>query len=123
MEDIDVINHRLEVLETTAQQMYAEKMIMQGQINALYVTVDGLKQYIGDLERKLSEKADVTDIKVVTRSEIIKKINDSKSVGMDCKVGVSLNGRGVAESLVEQTADAIKISANDIQGVRTNETN
>ncbi|MCU5599099.1 hypothetical protein [Bacillus wiedmannii] len=82
---------------------------MQGQIKALSVTVDGLKQYIGDLERKLSEKVDVTDIKqVVTRSEIIKKIGDSKSVGMDCKVGVSLDGRVVAESIFEHTADSIQ---------------
>ncbi|MEK4581771.1 hypothetical protein [Bacillus sp. FSL R12-0074] len=53
MEDKDVINHRLEVLETTAQQMYAEKMIMQGRINALNENVDSLKKYIGDLELKV----------------------------------------------------------------------
>ncbi|MBK5474332.1 hypothetical protein JFU54_28525 [Bacillus sp. TH19] len=83
-----------------------------------------MRNYVGDLERKLSEKADVTDIKqVVTRSEIIKQINDSKSVGMDSAVRVSLDGKVMVESVVEQTADAIKISANDIQGARKNETN
>lgn len=39
---------------------------------------------------------------------IIKKINDSKSVGMDFKVGISLDGKVVAESIVEHTADSIQ---------------
>ncbi|WP_215591360.1 hypothetical protein [Bacillus mycoides] len=56
MEDKDVINHRLEALETTVKQMYAEKMVTQGQINALSVTVDGLKNYIGDLEMMVKNK-------------------------------------------------------------------
>ncbi|WP_267379416.1 hypothetical protein [Bacillus sp. GM_Baccil_2] len=115
------IDHRLLMLETTVQQMANEKEGMQGQINSLSETVDSLKQYVSDLERKLSAKADVTDIQVVTRSEIIKKINDSKSVGMDCKVGVSLDGLFVAESVVEQTTDSFKMSVNDIKGVDTNE--
>ncbi|MFP3414983.1 hypothetical protein SB773_25995 [Bacillus sp. SIMBA_074] len=122
MEDIVVINHRLEVLETTAQQMYVEKMVIQGAINSLNETVDGLKKYVSHLEHKLSEKVDVTDIKVVTRSEIIKKINDSKSVGMDCKVGVSIDGIVVAESVVKQITGGYKMSATNINGVKTNET-
>ncbi|MFP3607346.1 hypothetical protein SB753_36435, partial [Paraburkholderia sp. SIMBA_053] len=68
------------------------------------------------------EKVDVTDIKVVTRSEIIKKINDSKSVGMDCKVGVSIDGIVVAESVVKQITGGYKMSATNINGVKTNET-
>ncbi|MGE1105897.1 hypothetical protein ACQJ2X_07590 [Bacillus wiedmannii] len=56
MEDKDVINHRLEVLETTAQQMYMEKMIMQGKINTLSETVDTLRKYVGDLEKRLLQR-------------------------------------------------------------------
>lgn len=56
MEDMDVINHRLETLETTAQQMSVEKMAMQGAINCLAETVDSLKKYIGDLEMMVRNK-------------------------------------------------------------------
>ncbi|MFA2694565.1 hypothetical protein [Bacillus mycoides] len=56
MDGMDVINNRLESLETTAQQMYVEKMVMQGQINVLSETVDGLKNYIDDLELKVRNK-------------------------------------------------------------------
>ena len=37
---------------------------------------------------------------------------------MDCKVGVSLDGKVVAESIVEQTTDGFKITATDIKGVK-----
>ncbi|WP_413575216.1 hypothetical protein [Bacillus thuringiensis] len=57
---------------------------------------------------------------VIKQSEVIKKINDSKSVGMDCKVGVSLNGRVVAESIVEHIADSIQ--GRVIKGSEINET-
>lgn len=123
MGDKDVINHRLEVLESTARQMGVDKMVMQGKITHLFETVDSLKKYVSDLEKKLSEKVGVTDIKqVVKQSEIIKQINEISSVGMDSAVRISLDGKVMAESFVEQTTDAIKISATDIKGVRTNET-
>lgn len=83
--------------------------------------MEGLNRKVSMLEETLATKADITHVQLINKqSEIIKKINDSKSVGMD-KVGVSLDGRVVAESIVEQTIDSIKISANDIEGVRTNE--
>ncbi|PGR97603.1 hypothetical protein [Bacillus thuringiensis] len=53
MEDINVINHRLLMLETTVQQMANKEMIMQGKINSLSETVDVLKQYVNDLEQKV----------------------------------------------------------------------
>lgn len=53
MEDINVINHRLLMLETAVQQMANKEMIMQGQINSLSETVDVLKQYVNDLEQKV----------------------------------------------------------------------
>ncbi|PED73076.1 hypothetical protein CON97_05580 [Bacillus pseudomycoides] len=115
---MDVIKHRLENLETTVQQMYADKMAIQATINNLNKTVDSLKNVICDLEKELSGKVNVTDIQqVIKRSEVIKKINDSPSIGMDSAVRISLDGMVVAESVVEHTTDAIKISANDINGV------
>ncbi|MBL3785561.1 hypothetical protein IRV21_25840 [Bacillus cereus] len=53
MEDVNVINHRLLMLEATIQQMANKEMIMQGQINSLSETVDVLKQYVNDLEQKV----------------------------------------------------------------------
>ncbi|WP_215571974.1 hypothetical protein [Bacillus mycoides] len=42
---------------------------------------------------------------------------------MDSKISILLDGKVLAESIVEQTTDAIKISGNDSKGVRINETN
>ncbi|MCU4880402.1 hypothetical protein [Bacillus cereus] len=53
MEDVNVINHRLLMLEATIQQMANKEMIMQGQINSLSETVDVLKKYVNDLEQKV----------------------------------------------------------------------
>ena len=53
MEDVNVINHRFLMLETTIQQMANKEMIMQGQINSLSETVYVLKQYVNDLEQKV----------------------------------------------------------------------
>ncbi|KXY79870.1 MULTISPECIES: hypothetical protein [Bacillus] len=53
MEDINAINHRLLMLEATVEQMANEKVIMQGRINYLSETVDGLKQCVNDLEQKV----------------------------------------------------------------------
>ncbi|MGH0939923.1 hypothetical protein ACQVTS_00975 [Bacillus mycoides] len=73
------------------------------------------------LEEGLATKADITHVQLINKqSEIIKKINDSKSVGMDCKVGVSLDGRVVAESIVERTADSIR--GRVVKGSEINET-
>ncbi|WP_431522314.1 hypothetical protein [Bacillus thuringiensis] len=145
-----MINHRLLTLETTVQQMANKEMIMQGQINCLNDTVDGLKQYVNDLQRDnegliqtlkcvsvsvealgkkvnmlengLAMKADKTHVQQINeQSEIIKKINGSKSLGMDSKVSISLDGKVTLESIVEQKTNAIKVSVNDIKGVKTKE--
>ncbi|HDR7529935.1 TPA: hypothetical protein QCX69_001019 [Bacillus anthracis] len=92
----------------------------------LKIQVTGLEQTIVDLVRRvtmleagLATKADITHIQeIVKESLVIKKIDDSKSVEMDCKVGVSLDGKVVAESIVEQTTDGFKITATDIKGVK-----
>ncbi|OTW45021.1 hypothetical protein BK699_28070 [Bacillus thuringiensis serovar mexicanensis] len=113
-------------------------------------TVDGLKQYVNDLQRDnegliqtlkcvsvsvealgkkvnmlengLAMKADKTHVQQINeQSEIIKKINGSKSLGMDSKVSISLDGKVTLESIVEQKTNAIKVSVNDIKGVKTKE--
>ncbi|MEB9684600.1 hypothetical protein BK742_26180 [Bacillus thuringiensis serovar pingluonsis] len=94
----------------------------------LKIQVTGLEQTIVDLVRRvtmleaeLATEADITHIQeIVKESLVIKKIDDSKSVGMDCKVGVSLDGRVVAKSVVEHTADSIQGCV--IKGSEINET-
>ncbi|WP_255295757.1 hypothetical protein [Bacillus pseudomycoides] len=71
----------------------------------------------------MEEKVNVTDIQqVIKRSEVIKKINESPSDGMDSTVRISLDGMVVEKSIVEHNTDVIKMIATDIKGVRTNET-
>ncbi|OUA91273.1 hypothetical protein BK704_35455 [[Bacillus thuringiensis] serovar konkukian] len=89
------------------------------QVTGLQQTIEELKKRVTMLEGGLATKADITHVQeIVKQSMVIKKIDDSKSVGMDCKVGVSLDGRVVAESVVKQTTDGFKISATDIKGVK-----
>lgn len=76
--------------------------VLAGKIYELERVVDNLEKtvYILSTEiREISKKAN-------TGAEIIKQINDSKSVGMDSKVFISLDGRVTLESIVEQTADS-----------------
>lgn len=57
MEDKDVINHRLQVLESMVQQMTNEKLIAQGGINALNNTIHDLNilsKRVASLEQKVS---------------------------------------------------------------------
>ncbi|MGE6682810.1 hypothetical protein ACQKFI_29010 [Bacillus thuringiensis] len=91
------------------------------QVVGLRQTIEDLVKRVNMLEENLAMKADINHVrKIAEQSVIIKKINDSKSVGMDCKVGVSLDGRVVAESIVEHTADSIKCGV--IKGSEINET-
>lgn len=84
-------------------------------------SVEALSRKVNMLEEGLATKADITHDQLINKqSEIIKKINDSKSVGVDRKVGVSLDGRVVAESIVEHTADSIQ--GRVVKGSEINET-
>ncbi|QRY15666.1 hypothetical protein JTF64_27490 [Bacillus cereus] len=92
------------------------------QVTGLQQTIEGLERRVTMLEAGLATKADITHVReIVKGSVVIKKINDSKSVGMDCKVGISLDGRVVAESIVEHTADSIhvrEIKGSEINGTK-----
>ncbi|HDR7784943.1 hypothetical protein ABR776_27255 [Bacillus cereus] len=77
-----------------------------------------LSRRVNVLEEGLAAKVDVLHVRqMIKQSEVIKKINESESVGMDCKVFIALDGKVSLESIVKQTTDSIKISANDIKGV------
>ncbi len=92
------------------------------QVTGLEQTIVDLVQRVTMLEAGLATKADITHIQQINKqSEIIKKINGSKSVGMDSKVSISLDGKVTLESIVEQKTNAIKVSVNDINGVKTKE--
>ncbi|MGG0257961.1 hypothetical protein ABEY48_10810 [Bacillus mycoides] len=99
--------------------MKVEIVELKIQVIGLQQTLEELARKVTMLEKELAMKAEITHVReIVKQSVVIKKINDSKSVGMDCKVGVSLDGRVVAESVVKQTTDGYKMSATNINGVR-----
>lgn len=90
-------------------------------IYSLERTVENLEKTVSILSAEINTKTNNGDVqRIIKQSEVVKQINDSKSVGMDCKVGVSLDGRVVAESIVEHTADSIKCGV--IKGSEINET-
>ncbi|AID50261.1 hypothetical protein BK751_10265 [Bacillus thuringiensis serovar galleriae] len=101
--------------------MKTEIVELRIQVTGLQRTIEGLTRKVTMFEEELATKADITHVQLINKqSEIIKKSNDSKSIPMDCKVGVSLDGRVVAESIVEHTADSIKCGV--IKGSEINET-
>ncbi|MEB4819087.1 hypothetical protein [Bacillus thuringiensis] len=91
-------------------------------LNCVSAGVDELNRRVNMLEEGLASKADITHVQQINKqSEIIKKINDSKSIPMDCKVGLSLDGRVIAESIVEHKADSIQgrvIKGSEINGTK-----
>lgn len=91
------------------------------QVTGLQQTIEGLERRVTMLEKGLATKADMNHVReIVKESVVIKKIDDSKSVGIDCKVGISLDGKVILESIVEHTADSIQ--GRLIKGSEINET-
>ncbi|MFV1457062.1 hypothetical protein [Bacillus mycoides] len=94
---------------------------LQRDNDGLIQTAEALNRKVSMLEEALATKVDIDHLQQISKqSAIIKKINDSKSVGMDCKVGVSLDGKVSLESVVEHTADSIQ--GRVIKGSEINET-
>ncbi|HFJ9371403.1 TPA: hypothetical protein ACGW7B_001911 [Bacillus nitratireducens] len=115
------IETRFNELEKRVSDLQRDKDGLIQTIDTVSTNVEALSRRVRMLEEALATKADMTHIQeVIKQSEVIKKINDSKSVGMDCKVGVSLDGRVVAESIVEHTADSIQ--GRVVKGSEINET-
>ncbi|MEB4819481.1 hypothetical protein [Bacillus thuringiensis] len=109
-------------LEKSVNDLQRDNEGMKQALLGVSTSVEVLSRKFSMLEKGLATKADITHVQQINKqSEIIKKINDSKSVEMDCKVGLSLDGRVVAESIVEHTADSIKcgvIKGSEINGTK-----
>ncbi|MBY7109976.1 MULTISPECIES: hypothetical protein [Bacillus] len=120
---MESITNIIAILERSINDLQIDRDGLRQTLLHVSTTVEALNRKVDMLEKGLAMKADITHVQQINiQSEIIKKINGSKSVGMDSKVGISLDGTVTLESIVEQTTDAIKISATNINGVRTNET-
>ncbi|MEC2554535.1 hypothetical protein P9W85_24780 [Bacillus tropicus] len=92
------------------------------QVVGLQQTIEELLRRVTILEAEMRTKAGITHVQeTIQQSEIIKKINGSKSVGMNSKVWLSLDGKVSLESIVEQTTDGFKMTATDIKGIKTKE--
>ncbi|MED1381258.1 hypothetical protein [Bacillus mycoides] len=108
-------------LEKRVSDLQRDKNGLKQALLNVSTSVEWLSRKVSMVEESLATKADITHVQLINKqSEIIKKINDSKSVGMDCKVGVSLDGRVVAETIVERTADSIQ--GRVVKGSEINET-
>ncbi|HHX9918370.1 TPA: hypothetical protein ACVTHL_005453 [Bacillus cereus] len=92
---------------------YIDAQINQvvGQVNQLADTVERVTNEVVILK---------DEIATIKRSEVIKKINDSEPVEMNCKVSVNLDGKAIAETTIKHTADSIHVTPN---GVFTREEN
>ncbi|MED1383883.1 hypothetical protein P4U30_27165, partial [Bacillus mycoides] len=111
----------LNELEKRVNDLERDKEGLKQALLTVSTSVEGVSRKVSMVEESLATKVDITHVQLINKqSEIIKKINDSKSVGMDCKVGVSLDGRVVAESIVEHTADSIQ--GRVVKGSEINET-
>ncbi|PGB45856.1 hypothetical protein [Bacillus anthracis] len=109
-------------MENQNNEMKFAIVELRMQVTGLEQTIVDLVRRVTMLEAELATKAGITHVQQINKqSEIVKKINDSKSVGMDSKVSISLDGKVTLESIVEQTTDGFKITATDIKGVNTKE--
>ncbi|MDZ4464634.1 hypothetical protein [Bacillus cereus] len=105
-----------------------DKHYVDERVNALSSKIYGLERVVANLEKTVSmlsteinTKANTADVqRIIEQSKLIKQINDSKPVEMDCKVGISLDGMVSLESIDEHTADSIKCRV--IKGSEMNET-
>lgn len=113
------ITNVIAILEKSVNDLQRDRDGLKQTLLHVLTTVEALNRKVNMLEEGLATKGNITHVQeMVEQSMLIKKINDSKLVGMDCKVGVSLDGRVVAESIVEQTTDGFKITVTDIKGVK-----
>ncbi|MBG9830474.1 hypothetical protein [Bacillus wiedmannii] len=116
------ITNIIAILERSVNDLQRDRDGLKQTLLHVSTTVEALNRKVDMLEKGLAMKADITHVQQINKqSEIIKKINSSKSVGMDSKVGISLDGKVTLESIVKQTTDGFKITATDIKGVNTKE--
>ncbi|EJQ21188.1 hypothetical protein IE5_02236 [Bacillus cereus BAG3X2-2] len=121
MMDNQFLKMRVDELEKNVSDLQRDNESMKQALLSVSTNVEVLSRKISMLEKGLATKADITHVQLINKqSEIIKKINDSKSVGMDSKVGISLDGKVILESIVEHTADSIQDRV--VKGSEINET-
>lgn len=117
MEDITNI---IATLETRVNDLQRDRDGLIQTLNCVSASVEALGKKVNMLEKGLAMKADITHVQQINKqSEIVKTINDSKSVGMDSKVSISLDGTVTLESIVEQKTDSIQgrvIKGSEING-------
>ncbi|WP_000369914.1 hypothetical protein [Bacillus cereus] len=119
--DNQFLKMRVDELEKNVSDLQRDNESMKQALLSVSTNVEVLSRKISMLEKGLATKADITHVQLINKqSEIIKKINDSKSVGMDSKVGISLDGKVILESIVEHTADSIQDRV--VKGSEINET-
>ncbi|BAR82344.1 phage protein [Bacillus thuringiensis serovar tolworthi] len=83
--------------------------ILEVQINDLQREVESLNRSVYVLATKIDSKADKADVfLMIKQSEVVKKINESEPIRTDCKVNIKLDGKFIAESIAEHTADSIQ---------------
>ncbi|WP_396335795.1 hypothetical protein [Bacillus cereus] len=83
--------------------------ILEVQINDLQREVERLNQSVYVLATKIDSKVDKADVfLMIKQSEVVKKNNESEPIRTDCKVSIKLDGKVMAESIAEHTADSIQ---------------
>ena len=95
-----------------------DKHYVDKRVSDLEQSIEGLKTTVSMLSEVVKTKVDTTDVQlIIKQSEVVKKNNESEPIRTDCKVSINLDGKVMAESIVEHTKDGFKMSANDIKGV------
>ncbi|WP_346817384.1 hypothetical protein [Bacillus paramobilis] len=119
--DDQILKMRVEELEKTVSDLQRDNEGLKQALLDVSTSEGLLSRKVSVLEEGLATKVDGPHVQqMIEQSEVIKKINESESVGMDFKVGISLDGKVVAESIVEQIADSIQ--GRVIKGSEINET-
>ncbi|MFB5563425.1 hypothetical protein [Bacillus cereus] len=99
---------------------YVDKRVteLENQVWKLKKTVADLSTTVSMLSKAIETKTSKDDVQlVIKQSEVVKKINEREPIRTDCKVSINLDGKAMAESIVEHTKDGFIMSANSIKGV------
>lgn len=116
--DNQFLKMNVDGLEKNISDLQRDNESLKQAVLNVSASVEGLSRKISMLEKGLATKTDITHVKqLIKQTEVVKKINKSEPIRTDCKVSVNLDGKVIAESIVERTTDGFKMSANDIKGV------
>ncbi|MCU5622619.1 hypothetical protein OCA99_23670 [Bacillus cereus] len=86
-----------------------DKHYVDKRVSDLEQSIEGLKTTVSMLSEVVKTKVDTTDVQlIIKQSEVVKKNNESEPNRTDCKVNIKLDGKVMAESIAEHTADSIQ---------------